>query len=245
MDKFKIEYERFFDQFKEKTSIIVPETIDDDDIGDDDDESETKQQQQQQNSEIYYSFSFDEFLKYFKKFKFAHLIAWIIQKQDSKFIREYFDETTEFVLAKISSTNSLESRIFAFYVLYSLWAMFCRIYPSIPFRIRMNQQSLSFIQDLVGDSLKRNQFDIFIGYQKMVTDGAFAYCQSIQLLGPYYKDYIYKSYKLQDVDETNPSNFYKEIESNLEFYESLLNEFDNIDYQSMKQCLTDINNKKN
>lgn len=207
MDKFKLEYERFFDQFKDKTSIVT-NTIDltrCDDDDDDDYEPIMKQQYNsndklpQQNHEIF-SFSFEEFLKFFEKFKFAHLIAWMIHKQDTKFIRECFDETSEFIVNKMLSKNSLESRIFAFYVLYALWAMFCRIHPCIPFRIRLNQQMSFSIQGLVADSLKLNQFDISIAYRKMVTNGAFAYCQSITLLGPYYKDYIYKSPKL-DLNE--------------------------------------------
>ncbi|OTF80475.1 hypothetical protein BLA29_013747, partial [Euroglyphus maynei] len=69
----------------------------------------------------------------------------------------------------------------------------------------------------------------------MVINDAFAYCHSITLFGPYYKDYIHKTNKSTNPNEMNPSNFYKEIELNMEFYESLLKGFDNIDYSTMKQ----------
>lgn len=146
----------------------------------------------EENDEITYSLQ--NYLVCFKNKNFVQFFFEILPK-DNRLIRQFFEELTNFLLKEIVSiTNSTTYKTFTFYTLFIIWNIINKKYSLLALKIRIDIETLQVIKLFIENQRKRN-IDIFVAYKKLFKSGAFAYCEEFNLLGPYYKDYIYKAVK--------------------------------------------------
>lgn len=145
-------------------------------------------------------YSLKNYLVSIKNENFLNYFFEILPK-DNRLIRQFFDELTNFLLKEIISiSNDTAFKIFTFYTLFIIWKIMNKKYSLLALRIRIDIETLQALKLFIENQKHRNLFDIFVAYKILSESGAFAYCQEINLLGPYYKDYINKTVKTEISD---------------------------------------------
>lgn len=135
-----------------------------------------------------YNFTFAQFIQCFQQLKFSSILCG---HRTTNSLREFYDQINEFLMEKLSKNQPIEIRIFSFYFMYALWFIQKKSYK-LPLKIRVDSDSYNTLKDLVHFMSKQQQFDIVLAYRKLFLNGAFAFCESVKVYGPYYKTYFEK-----------------------------------------------------
>ena len=136
-----------------------------------------------------YKFTFCQFIECFQQLKFSTILSG---HRNINSLREFYDHINEFLIERLSPHQSIEIRIFSFYLMYALWFLQKKCHK-LSLKIRCDKESYSNLKDLVRYMSRQQQFDIVLAYRKLFLNGAFIFCENIKLYGPYYKDYLLKN----------------------------------------------------
>lgn len=188
MDGFKRDYEKLFQRFLAQSRVTGPESdlTDKSSLAAGQAASSVSGSSQLVDTCKVYNFTFFQFHESFRKLKFAAIFCG---HRNVNSLREFFEQVTKFVIDQLSPKQTIERRIFSFYLLYSLWFLQLKSYK-LSFKIRVDKLSYTNLQDLVQYSLKQQQFDIVLAYRKLLLAGAFIFCESTEQYGPYFKNYL-------------------------------------------------------
>lgn len=186
MNGFKADYQRLFQLFQSRSRVTDTQNSTEVSV-----KSQPCTSAHEDESITRYEFTFGQFMKCFEQNNFGCIFFGHRSKNE---LRQFSDEVFEYILDNMSVYLPIELRIFSFYLLYALWSIQQRVF-SFQLNIRIDSEAHSNIKHLIENCLSRNQFDILVIYRKLFLTGAFLFCQSIELKGPYYRHYLMKPEK--------------------------------------------------
>ena len=103
-------------------------------------------------------------------------------RQNENDLREFVDEIYLEVLPFVGSEHAFPRRVFALYLLYSLFVK----QPNIRQKIRINFQYLEEIRELIQKCKETEQLDVCFVWYKLLSLGAIDLVHVSRLMGPYF-----------------------------------------------------------
>ena len=183
--------------------------------------------------------TFNAFVHCFKGLRFGAILCG--HRSDNS-LREFFELVTRFLLERIVETYEVEVRITSFYLLYALWFVQSKLNQASPLQIRVNRELFTHVQSLVKHAQVSRHLDLVIAYRRLIRANAFAFVESLDHLGPFYKTYLARRTLTMPVDSSDRQKTAEELElqADVDNYIDTLKELHLELYCDMLECDLDV-----
>lgn len=133
-----------------------------------------------------YIFDFTIIMEFFEQAKFGNIFL-CFRSENAR--RQFYDEANYFLVGQFSPETNLETKVFAFYMMFTLWH-FQKHKLNLSLKIRLDGNAHAMISKFINEAADKMLHEIVVIHRELMRADAFIFVEYLTELGPYYKDYL-------------------------------------------------------